>query len=143
MKNPYLPDRLLTCCLLIGCVAVLVTGCPRREAETTTAPPGATAPGPPGGTSAGAPDAGATTGDATTRTPGEAVSDVTMTAKVKNALMVSKVDTAQLNVDTKEGMVTLKGSVPTASQKALAEKVAKQVEGVATVRNQLTVGGKG
>jgi hypothetical protein len=143
MKQSYLPLRLLTVSLLIGCAAVLVTGCPQREAETTTAPPGTTAPGPPGGGPSGAPDTGATTGDATTRTPGEAVSDVTMTAKVKNALMVSKVDTGQLDVDTKEGVVTLKGSVPTASQKALAEKVAKQVEGVTTVKNQLSVGGKG
>jgi len=38
--------------------------------------------------------------------------------------------------------VTLKGSVPTASQKATAEKVAKQVEGVSSVKNSLSVGAK-
>jgi len=63
-----------------------------------------------------------------------------MSGKVKNALITSKVDTRKLNVDTKNGVVTLNGSVPTASQKSQAEKVAKQVSGVTTVKDNLTVG---
>jgi len=68
--------------------------------------------------------------------------DVVLTGKVKNALITSKVDARSLNVDTANGAVTLKGSVPTAAQKSLAEKVAKQVAGVKSVKNELAVGAK-
>lgn len=65
--------------------------------------------------------------------------DVTLTAKVKNALIVSKVDTGSLNVDTKNGVVMLKGTVPSAQQKSLAEKIAKSTQGVKSVKNHLAV----
>ena len=44
-----------------------------------------------------------------------------------------------INVDVDNGVVTLSGSVASAAQKASAEKVAKSVEGVASVKNNLTV----
>ncbi len=65
--------------------------------------------------------------------------DVTLTAKVKNALIVSKVDTGSLNVDTKNGVVMLKGTVPSAQQKALAAKIASSTQGVKSVKNHLAV----
>jgi len=79
-------------------------------------------------------------GATTVRTPTAVGADTVMTGKVKNALITSKVDTRKLNVDTRNGVVTLNGSVPTASQKSQAEKVAKQVSGVTTVKDNLTVG---
>lgn len=45
-----------------------------------------------------------------------------------------------INVDVDKGVVTLTGTVANAAQKARAEAVAKSVEGVTSVRNQLTVG---
>ncbi|WP_368854327.1 BON domain-containing protein [Gulbenkiania mobilis] len=42
-----------------------------------------------------------------------------------------------MNVDTKDGVVTLKGNTDTA-QKTRAEEIAKTVEGVKSVENQLT-----
>jgi osmotically-inducible protein OsmY len=47
----------------------------------------------------------------------------------------------QINVDTAEGVVTLKGTVTTEAEKSLAESIAKDTEGVSRVVNQLTVGG--
>lgn len=47
----------------------------------------------------------------------------------------------QINVDTVEGVVTLKGAVTTDAEKTLAETIAKDTEGVSRVVNQLTVGG--
>jgi hyperosmotically inducible protein len=44
-----------------------------------------------------------------------------------------------INVDVDKGVVTLTGTVATAAQKARAEAVAKAVEGVTSVRNQLRV----
>ena len=44
-----------------------------------------------------------------------------------------------INVDVDNDIVTLSGTVANASQKTRAEQVAKAVEGVKSVRNQLTV----
>ncbi len=48
-----------------------------------------------------------------------------------------------INVDVENDVVTLSGTVATAEQKAAAEKVAKAVEGVKSVRNQLKVSASG
>lgn len=45
-----------------------------------------------------------------------------------------------INVDVDNAVVTLTGTVASAAQKTRAEAVAKAVEGVTSVRNQLTVG---
>ena len=74
----------------------------------------------------------------------EAVSDTTLTGKVKSALAadVGLKTITSINVDSEAGgVVTLKGKVDTADQKKRAEAVAKKVSGVKSVKNQLTVGG--
>ena len=45
-----------------------------------------------------------------------------------------------INVDVDKGVVTLSGTVANAAQRTKAEQVAKAVEGVTSVRNQLKVG---
>jgi hyperosmotically inducible protein len=74
----------------------------------------------------------------------EAVSDATITGKVKTALAadVGLKTVTSINVDTDDnGVVTLKGKVNSADQKKRAEAVAKKVSGVKSVKNQLTVSG--
>jgi hyperosmotically inducible protein len=44
-----------------------------------------------------------------------------------------------INVDVDNGVVTLTGTVASAAQKTRAEQVAKTVDGVKSVRNQLKV----
>jgi hyperosmotically inducible periplasmic protein len=65
----------------------------------------------------------------------------TLTTKVKSALAadVGLKTMTNIDVDSNNGVVTLKGRVDTADQKKQAEKVAKQVDGVKSVKNQLKV----
>jgi hyperosmotically inducible protein len=71
---------------------------------------------------------------------GRATADATITAAVKTKLATVKgVIANDINVDTNDGVVTLKGSVPEASQKARAEEVARNTTGVKRVVNELTV----
>jgi osmotically-inducible protein OsmY len=48
-----------------------------------------------------------------------------------------------LEVDVKQGVVTLRGKVETSQQKTKAEKLARKVSGVKQVNNELVVVGKG
>jgi len=134
MQRPIVATALLSVTLLLG-------GCAQREERTASGPPpagpGSTAPSnsPPG------PAGPAEVIGETAHTIGKAAAGAALAAKVKNALIISKdLDTSKLNVDaTADGVVTLMGSVPTAAQKTRAQKLAKQIEGVQSVRNQLTV----
>jgi osmotically-inducible protein OsmY len=50
-----------------------------------------------------------------------------------------KTPARNINVDVVKGVVTLRGSVSDAEQKSEAEKLAKETEGVKSVKNQLKV----
>ena len=68
------------------------------------------------------------------RTVGEKVDDATITASVKTKLTADKMKNAvKVNVDTKDGVVSLKGTVPTAEAKAEAERLARGTKGVKDV----------
>ena len=63
-----------------------------------------------------------------------------LTAKVKSALAADVgLKTLKIDVDSMGNTVTLKGAVDSADTKRRAEEVARKVDGVATVRNELTV----
>ena len=66
--------------------------------------------------------------------------DATLTTKVKSALAADVgLSTLKIDVDSAGSTVTLKGTVDSADKKQRAEEVARKVDGVATVRNQLAV----
>ena len=68
------------------------------------------------------------------------VDDATITTKVNAALAADKdLSAVRINVDTKDGVVTLTGPAPTAEAASKATKLAKDVKGVTSVNNQLTV----
>lgn len=73
----------------------------------------------------------------------ENVADATMTPKVKQALLgASGLETKDINVETANNTITLKGSVPNAKQKEQAGTIAKGIAGTQyKVDNQLTVSG--
>jgi hyperosmotically inducible protein len=74
-------------------------------------------------------------------TAGQAIDDASITAKVKGALLAEKgVNGTDINVETAKGIVTLTGRVPDQSQVDRAAQVAREVDGVTTVQNKLTVG---
>ena len=69
------------------------------------------------------------------------IDDLTITAKVKAALMSEKdVSSTKVHVKTYKGEVQLNGHVDTADQKTAAEAAASKVDGVKSVQNNLEVG---
>lgn len=87
-------------------------------------------------------DAGRSVGDAVL-TGGRAADAALETADVKAALTAdSRVDAGDINVDTDHlsKTVTLKGRVPTAAQKVVAEEIAVKRAVGYRVENQLSVG---
>ena len=75
-----------------------------------------------------------------TGTAGQAVSDGWITTKVKSSFVgVEALDGSDINVDTNAHVVTLRGTVPSAAARAKAVSLAKQVEGVRSVKDDLTM----
>lgn len=73
-------------------------------------------------------------------TIGQGVNDSWTWFKTKSALATTDdLRDSTINVDVVDDVITLKGTVGTAAQKAQAETVAKGIEGQKGVKNQLTV----
>jgi hyperosmotically inducible protein len=69
-----------------------------------------------------------------------ASTDMAITAKVNAALAVDdKLKATQINVDTRDGQVTLTGQAPDANSRERATTLASAVDGVKQVNNQLVV----
>ena len=78
------------------------------------------------------------------RTIGSGVNDGWLWVKTKYELAAADdLRDSTINVDVDNDVVTLTGTVATAAQKAQAEKIAKAVEGVKSVRNMLKVTASG
>jgi hyperosmotically inducible protein len=70
----------------------------------------------------------------------DSMPDAWITTKVKSILITTEgVSAAKVHVDTIDGLVTLYGSVPTATEKTKAEQAARSIEGMRDVRNLLQV----
>lgn len=75
---------------------------------------------------------------------GAAVGDTAITAKVKaNYMGDSRLKSSDVHVTTTNGVVTLTGSAAGSDAKDAAEELAKQVDGVKSVDDQLTTGSDG
>jgi osmotically-inducible protein OsmY len=71
---------------------------------------------------------------------GEVVDDAAITTKVKAAFAKDKdVSAMAVHVDTDKGVVRLSGDVKSSTEKVKAERLARDVEGVRAVTNNLTV----
>jgi len=78
--------------------------------------------------------------DANDRDFSDYVTDATLTARVKFALLENdSTDGLGINVDTKSSTVTLHGEVKSSQVKELAGRIAGNVEGVNKIKNQLTI----
>ena len=70
----------------------------------------------------------------------EKVDDVAITSEVKAKLIGdSQVSARKIDVDTKDGVVTLKGTVSSEQEKDKALQIARNTKGVQRVEDQLTV----
>lgn len=68
------------------------------------------------------------------------VDDNKLTAMVLTGLKADKeLNPLRIDVDTRDGVVTLSGSVPSAAVKARASEIAQNVKDVKSVNNQLTL----
>ena len=73
-------------------------------------------------------------------TAGQVIGDTAITAKVKTALHAEKnVRSRDIDVETFQGKVVLKGTVADKRQVELAAQVAGSVDGVKSVENRLVV----
>ena len=69
-----------------------------------------------------------------------ALDDATITGKVKSALVADpNLSGLSIDVDTSQNVVTLRGTVATDEMRRKAEHVARTIEGVKEVKNELTV----
>jgi len=66
-------------------------------------------------------------------------SDAWLTTKVKSTLLFHRSVRAMTEINTKDGIVTLRGKAANQAQKDLTTEYAKDVEGVKDVNNEMTV----
>lgn len=86
-------------------------------------------------------DAQMSASDAATTTA-QVSTDMGITAKVNAALVADdQLKATQINVDTRDGQVTLSGNAPDAQSRERATTLAAAVDGVKNVNNQLVVNG--
>jgi osmotically-inducible protein OsmY len=72
------------------------------------------------------------------RSTGQYVDDASVSARVKNAIFKEpNLKVAQINVETYGGQVQLSGFVSSREEKSRAAEVAKSVDGVKSVRNDI------
>ena len=75
-----------------------------------------------------------------TQKAGDKVDDVAITTKVKAALMAEPgLRSLEINVDTRDNVVTLNGTVDSQEKKQRAMQLAQGVEGVKSVADNLVV----
>ena len=143
--NPTLRRSLLSVSVAAIASVGLLAGC---EQKTTTRPDGSTAttttvtnPAPET-TAAARSTASEMKNDAgrAADKAGNAMDDGAITAKVKTALLADpEVKGLQIDVDTKNGVVTLKGTADKPANRDRAVQIAKDTSGVKSVDSQLVV----
>jgi osmotically-inducible protein OsmY len=73
-------------------------------------------------------------------TVGAYIDDATMTTQIKSRFVENKqVDAASIHVETLNGTVLLSGFAKDATEKITAEEIARKVNGVRSVRNEIAI----
>ena len=76
----------------------------------------------------------------TGKTAGQSIDDATITTAVQSKLSSDRISNfTRVDVDTERGVVTLNGVVKSADQKVRVAELARQVNGVRTVNNNLQI----
>jgi hyperosmotically inducible periplasmic protein len=128
----------------ITLLAAIVAGTALMSAGCSDRNPGATAGQNPGATAGQkldrSADKVAATTERATKETAVVVDDAAITTKVKTAVLAEPgLKTLQINVDTKDGVVTLSGTVDTPVLKDRAMQIAQQVSGVRSVVDNLAI----
>jgi hyperosmotically inducible protein len=121
---------------------LFAAGCDQRNTSTTATPADKMANAANKAadkTAAAAENAADKVADATKKV-GEKIDDAAITAKVKTALMAEPgLRSLAIDVDTRDNIVTLNGTVNSAESKVKAMQVAQSVEGVKSVADNLVI----
>ena len=120
---------------------IFAAGCDQRNSTNPSTTSKATPPA-----SSAAPsttNSASTAGDkmaASTQKAGDKLDDAAITTKVKTALMAEPgLRSLEINVDTRDNVVTLNGTVDSQEKKQRAMQIAQGVEGVKSVSDNLVV----
>ena len=114
---------------LVAGAALMAAGCGERSSTETV-----------GQKVDRAADKVATTTDQAAAKAGAAIDDAAITTKVKAAVLAEPgLKSLEINVETREGVVTLAGTVGSPELKRRATQIAQNVEGVRSVSDQLVV----
>ena len=82
----------------------------------------------------------AATPETAERTAGEKMDDASITAQVKTALLTHRsTSSIKTKVETRDGEVTLTGIAKNAAEKSLVTKLVTDIQGVTSVKNEMTV----
>lgn len=82
-----------------------------------------------------------TIGCASTRSAGTQFDDSTISSKVKAKIAADpSLNPFEIDVDTKDRVVRLSGTVESTADRAEAERIARRTDGVTGVRNDITIG---
>ena len=80
----------------------------------------------------------------TERTAGDAIHDASITMRIKTTYLFNgHLNPFRINVDTHDGVVTLRGTVPSDVHRDLAAEIAKNADGVREVQNELRLAPSG
>lgn len=137
----------ITSVVAVSTIVLLGAGCDRKEGDTTarekvdnavtTTEQGAQDAG---NTAANTADNAAHTAANTTASAGQSIDDAAITTALKGKYVLDPdLKAIDIKVDTVNGVVTLTGTVPSPAAVDKATTVAKTVDGVKDVQNQLTV----
>ena len=135
---------------LAATTVVFAAGCDRnnadRSASTTSTTPStasstSTTPATPSpSTASSTSPSSSMAANAPSSSMAAATDDATITTKVKAAVMAEpNLKSTDINVDTKDGIVTLAGTVSSQEAKQKANQAAQGVQGVKSVSDQLVV----
>lgn len=81
------------------------------------------------------------TGPTTAEKVGEYMDDASITAQVKMALLFHRsTNMLTTKVETKDGLVTVRGVVKNSAEKDLVGKLVNNIKGVKSLKNELTIG---
>jgi len=119
-------DRTSTRALVLGAILALAAACAHNTTPTssTTSKQLAAA------------------GEASPRGPVQTVSDATINTKIKSLFALDDLVKARnINVDTIRGVVQLNGTVHSTAERDQALKIARKVDGVVEVRDNLKLAG--
>jgi len=142
------PTRMQLFAAFAATTVLFAAGCDQRNADkmasTSTTPSTSATPSTGSKSDMTAPSTGSTASGSmsspTASSAAAAVDDATITTKVKAAVMAEPgLKSTEINVDTKDGVVTLAGTVNSQDLKQRATQVAQQVQGVKQVSDQLVV----